>query len=121
MCQALTCEVAALKGHLQKKQDDWAREAGVGRDENKELRVDKEIKKNVFEEGSTLVIVQAIVEVGVASLQPKDVVLVVLFDEATASSAADVVKTPIDSLITVKLAELQFDDKFFRTPRRCST
>ncbi|KAL4094664.1 hypothetical protein PRIC1_010322 [Phytophthora ramorum] len=24
MCQALTCEVAALKGHLQKKQDDWA-------------------------------------------------------------------------------------------------
>ncbi|KAH7468577.1 uncharacterized protein KRP23_10957 [Phytophthora ramorum] len=48
MCQALTCEVAALKGHLQKKQDDWAREAGVGRDENKELRVDKEIKTNVL-------------------------------------------------------------------------
>ncbi|KAL4168811.1 hypothetical protein KRP22_012202 [Phytophthora ramorum] len=86
-----------------------------GGDGNKDLRADKEILlDNFVEDGSTLVVVQAIVEVDAATFEEEDVVLDVLFNEAAASSAADGVKAPIDSLITGKLTEYsqQFDDKF---------
>ncbi|KAL4150980.1 hypothetical protein PRNP1_010366 [Phytophthora ramorum] len=86
-----------------------------GGDGNKDLRADKEILlDNFVEDGSTLVVVQAIVEVDAATFEEEDVVLDVLFNEAAASSAADGVKAPIDTLITGKLTEYsqQFDDKF---------
>ncbi|GMF36493.1 unnamed protein product [Phytophthora fragariaefolia] len=86
-----------------------------GGEGNKDLGADKEILlENFIEEGSTLVVVQAIVDVDVAAFQDGDVLLDVLFNEAATETAADVVKTPIDSLITDKLAEYsqQFDAKF---------
>ncbi|KAL4165470.1 hypothetical protein KRP22_014182 [Phytophthora ramorum] len=77
-----------------------------GGGDNKDLRADKDILLESFEYD--------------------DVVLDVLFNEAAASSSADVAKTSIDSLITEKLAEYsqQFDDRFeqaFPIPRSCST
>ncbi|KAH7465692.1 uncharacterized protein KRP23_12234 [Phytophthora ramorum] len=88
-----------------------------GGGDNKDLRADKDILLESF----------AIVEVDAATFKEyDDVVLDVLFNEAAASSSADVVKTSIDSLITEKLAEYsqQFDDRFeqaFPIPRSCST
>lgn len=82
---------------------------------SKDLKADKEIQlENFVEEGSTLVVVQAIVDVDVATFKDGDVVLDVLFNEAATSTAAEVVNNPIDSLISGKLAEYsqQFDAKF---------
>ncbi|GMF14784.1 unnamed protein product [Phytophthora lilii] len=89
-----------------------------GGEENEDLKADKEIQlENFIEEGSTIVVVQAIVEVDTATFQDGDVVLDVLFNEAAASTAADAVKTPIDGLISEKLATYsqQFEDKFEET------
>ncbi|KAJ8576897.1 hypothetical protein ON010_g2306 [Phytophthora cinnamomi] len=86
-----------------------------GGEGSKDLKADKEIQlENFIEEGSTLVVVQAIVDVDVATFKDGDVVLDVLFNEAVTSTAAEVVKKPIDSLISGKLAEYsqQFDEKF---------
>jgi mannosyl-oligosaccharide glucosidase len=91
-----------------------------GGEENTDLKADKEILlENFIEEGSTIVVVQAVVEVDAATFKDGDVVLDVLFNEAAASSAAAVEKTPIDSLISAKLAEYsqQFEDKFETTFR----
>ncbi|KAG7384819.1 hypothetical protein PHYPSEUDO_002205 [Phytophthora pseudosyringae] len=86
-----------------------------GGEQNKDLKADKEIQlENFIEEGSTLLVVQAIVTVDVDTFKEGDVTLDVLFNEAASSTAGEAVKTPIDSLITGKLAEYsqQFDDKF---------
>ncbi|KAG3116081.1 Mannosyl-oligosaccharide glucosidase [Phytophthora idaei] len=89
-----------------------------GGENSKDLKTDKEIQlENFIEEGSTLVVVQAIADVDVDTFKEGDVTLDVLFNEAASSSAAEVVQTPIDSLITGKLAEYsqQFDEKFEET------
>uniref|UniRef100_A0AAV1V5C8 Mannosyl-oligosaccharide glucosidase n=1 Tax=Peronospora matthiolae TaxID=2874970 RepID=A0AAV1V5C8_9STRA len=79
-------------------------------------QVDKEISlDDHIEEGSTLVIVQAIVDVDVATFKAGDITLDVLFNEADASlTGADVAKTAIDHVVTEKLAESsqRFTDKF---------
>ncbi|KAG7390199.1 hypothetical protein PHYBOEH_007073 [Phytophthora boehmeriae] len=77
--------------------------------------VDKEIQlENFIEEGSSIVVVQAIVDVDAATFKDGDVVLDVLFNEDVSSGAIDLVKTPIHNVITAKLAEYaqQFEDKF---------
>ncbi|RLN26408.1 hypothetical protein BBO99_00008045 [Phytophthora kernoviae] len=86
-----------------------------GGEGKKNLKADKEIQlENFIEEGSSIVIVQAIVDVDAATFKDGDVVLDVLFNEVASSSASELVKTPIDHVITGKLAECaqQFEDKF---------
>ncbi|KAI9981778.1 hypothetical protein PInf_009548 [Phytophthora infestans] len=88
-----------------------------GGENNKDLTADEEVQLEDFiEEGSTLVVVQAIVSVD-DTFEEGDVTLDVLFNEAATFTAADVVKLPIDLLITEKLTEYsqQFDDKFETT------
>ncbi|CAH0477941.1 unnamed protein product [Peronospora belbahrii] len=97
-----------------------------GGKENQNLKDDKEINlENYVEDGSTLIVVQAIIDVDVATFKEGDAVLDVLFNEV-ASSIEDkssikdeIVTTPIDHLITGKLVEYsqQFEDKFEKTFR----
>ncbi|CEG46333.1 mannosyl-oligosaccharide glucosidase-like [Plasmopara halstedii] len=80
-----------------------------------DLNSDKEILlENFIEEGSTMIVVQAIMDIDYETFQEGDVTLDVLFNEAVSSSAADIEIGPIDSFITEKLAESsqQFDSKF---------
>ncbi|POM79012.1 Mannosyl-oligosaccharide glucosidase [Phytophthora palmivora] len=80
-----------------------------------DLKADREIHlENFIEEGSTIVVVQAIVNVDIDTFEEGDVTLDVLFNEAASATAAEVVKNPIDGFITGKLIEhsQQFEDKF---------
>ncbi|CAI5741675.1 unnamed protein product [Hyaloperonospora brassicae] len=92
--------------------------------ETENWQVDKEIHlDDHIEEGSTLVVVQAIVDVDVASFEAGDIVLDVLFNEAAVSLAgAEVAATAIDNMVTDKLAEYsqRFTDKFEQSFRLSS-
>ncbi|KAG1697940.1 hypothetical protein DVH05_015424 [Phytophthora capsici] len=86
-----------------------------GGEGNKDMKADKEIQlENFIEEGSTIVVVQAIVNVDTETFQESDVTLDVLFNEAVSATGQEVVKSRIDTLITGKLAQYsqQFDEKF---------
>ncbi|RLN94146.1 hypothetical protein BBJ28_00021389, partial [Nothophytophthora sp. Chile5] len=89
-----------------------------GGENPKDLKADKEIVlDNFMEEDSSLVVVQAIVEVDSQAFKAGDAVLDVLFNEAASSSAASLVKTPIDAFVTEKLAvySQEFEAKFERS------
>ncbi|CAH0487051.1 unnamed protein product [Peronospora farinosa] len=89
-----------------------------GGKESRNLEEEEEIYLEDFiEEGSTLMVVQAIIDVDIATFKEGDVVLDVLFNEVASCSGAETVTSPIDNLMADKLIEYskQFEDKFEET------